>query len=1607
MVGWYYMKKAFSLFISLFLLINHTTIFSQALNKDGDLILAQNSYVNIYVSPSGSDDNDGSFNHPFKTISKAKRFAASLNDGTYDINVYLRGGTYFLDETITFTAQDGGKGGKTIRYLAYHNEKPIISGGKRITGWSLHDSEKNIYKAENVNFNFRQLYINDTKALRALQVPSNNKYSQRIIKAYREETTVDGYTYPAKSITMDKSLTSNWNNLQDVEIKVLTAWTENIMRISSITTIGNRSVILVQEPEATRVFNRPHPDINGYSHENTTAFVFYFENAYEFIDEDNEWYLDRKTNTLYFKAPMGFDMNSADVIAPKVETLISIEGTLDEPVKNLEFHGITFAHSNWTRPSEEGAIGGQASQYVLTSSLDNVIGVYRPPAAVYVKCAENIIFERNKFHFLGSTGLDFHYGTSNCSIIGNVFSEISGNGINVGKFVRDDLIDYHDVYNPSDMREVCTNCLISNNYLTKIGTDYDGSVGIAAGYPRQITITHNTLSHMPYTGISVGYGWTNKDNPMNGNVISYNHIHHVNEVVCDGAAIYTLSKQPNSEISKNYIHDIYRKEWHDYGCAGIYLDEQTSGYTVFDNVMINTPSIWQNRTGTNNLYNNGAMNTQVILNAGVISQYQDILPEDEKEKYIYAPSGGWTAIAYSTYGSNLPAYAFDDSSDTRWVSGQDQEEGSFFMVDMKSIRNIKGVKFTGSKNVNDDFPSDCIISLSENGIDWSDPVAVISDNQDVTIDVKFETQRARYISIVITKAKSAWWDIRSFYVYEELDDSRWYSTADFSTHNLYFGNISPVTMEFLVTPLKNNIDGYIGYTSKENNISGWSTCAIVVRLNVDGYFDCRSGNAYVGNPIPYEAGITYKVKIVADLDSKLYTVTIDDKILYQNAAFRSDSAPISNIGKICVRGGHQIPAGEFYIENHNYRIEGGYITLQNLFDENMVLQRGKPHRIFGKATPNSNITVTLSNGEISSSKTVISDNNEFFMAELDPLPSSPLPYTLNVTDGKNTKTINNVFIGDVFVLAGQSNMEQNYYKFHEQLGSGITAKDEPERISNEMIKHFTISQTTSQTETFNVTYKYGSWKPLNESNNKELSYIGQYFADEISKLNPDVPIGIMSVACGGTQIDSWMRKSDENKTLNYTPSSGNIYNNHIAPLINYKIAGILWYQGENDYQNPKMYEEAFPQLINDYRKLWGEDDLPFFYAQLSRYTGRDYTQIRESQRKTLEKVKNKNNVAMVVTIDTDKGTYQNIHPLGKPEIGKRFAQAAKNIIYKEDVVYHGPLFKEAKINGNEIIIYFKESSIGDGLIIKNPYGANDTTLSEFEIAGETGKFVPADAYITEDNTVVVSSKDVPNPKYVRYAASSVPKNPNLYNKNGLPASPFTSDDRYVSSSEFNTIKIDESTNSTMIAEFKVTAFSDKIDGIIGHTGSENSVSSWNSCGVLIRLYTNGYFEYYNGSSYVTSKIPYKKDEVYTVKLYINTDKKKYSAYIKPENSNDFLVLCENASLRSDAPKMNNIGKLLVRGGQNRASGEFAIFDYKIRQLLPLEILYKDNSKCTIYSDSSKMATVIFAKYNDLKLENVNTKEITFKENDITIVNTSHEYDKLFIWNDLKSMVPLI
>lgn len=496
------------------------------------------------------------------------------------------------------------------------------------------------------------------------------------------------------------------------------------------------------------------------------------------------------------------------------------------------------------------------------------------------------------------------------------------------------------------------------------------------------------------------------------------------------------------------------------------------------------------------------------------------------------------------------------------------------------------------------------------------------------------------------------------------------------------------------------------------------------------------------------------------------------------------------------------------------------VTLPSYYMENMVFQRNQPLVVKGtvksahasEQIDASKLSATLTQGKMTASATAKIAKNGSFTCTLNAQKASLKPYSLQVRyDSKIVTELAKVYVGDVFVAAGQSNMELNYAQYYEgnnnayNFGKGLVKKtDLPKPLVDKNVK-FVIADHDAKNTDFplaNVNLNAGAWLNADSTNSLHLSYLTQQFALQLRAKHPNVPVGIIQTAWGGTPIRRHIR-------------GGDIYANHIAPLKDFHVAGVLWYQGCDDAMNfstATEYESQMTALINQYRSVFERKDLAFLYVQLARWPNYQYTQnVREAQRTTLDNanLQDRSNVAMTVSLDTDKGTSALIHPLGKDILGARMAAqylAMENGTKNAVSVPNGPLIERARHTVDGKIALSFQIGTASGLKAMQPnytksasasapdYTKNSkatpldgisnivipttAALQGFEVANSSGQWVPANAIIRGNQVVLSAANGTPLDNLsgitqVRYLFSGNPKCASmLYNDFNLPASPF-------------------------------------------------------------------------------------------------------------------------------------------------------------------------------------------------------------------------------------------
>ncbi len=535
---------------------------------------------------------------PDSSIADAVRKAREMRrvgqatDGT----IHLAPGTYFLYEPLRLRPEDSG--------LTIGGNNAVISGGLKITNWK---KQGKLMVADVPDFNgrpidFRQLWVNGQKAIRARDVSDFEKMHR--IRTYDKKNHI---------LWVPKTAVTKILNAPYTEMVLHEMWCTSNLRIKSLSVHGDSVAVTFHNPEAKLQFEHPWP--SPMTPNTGHPSPFYLTNAKELLDEPGEWYHDIREHKLYYMPRQGETIREA--VVPVLETLIEVIGTAEHPVRDIIIKGVTFSHTTWMRPSERGHVPLQAGMYLTEAyklrpqidrpnnhKLDNQGWLGRADAAIEVRYAENISFDACRFEHLGGSGLDYvitcrRGTTTNCT-----FTDIAMNGYVCGSFSPEGL-ETHLPYHPTDFREVCTKQEVTNCEFSNVSNEDWGCVAIAAGYVNGITIDHNTIHDVSYTGISLGWGWNRdlvcmKDNKVHANLI-YNYAQHM----YDCAGIYTLGNQPGTIISENVVRDIAKPSYvHDPNhWFYLYTDEGSSNITLRDNW---TPSdkFLKNANGPGNVWEN-------------------------------------------------------------------------------------------------------------------------------------------------------------------------------------------------------------------------------------------------------------------------------------------------------------------------------------------------------------------------------------------------------------------------------------------------------------------------------------------------------------------------------------------------------------------------------------------------------------------------------------------------------------------------------------------------------------------------------------------------------------------------------------------------------------------------------------------------------------------------------------------------------------------------------------------------------------------------------------------------------------------------------------------
>lgn len=526
----------------------------------------------IFVSPYGNDNGDGTKDAPLQTIQRALRMAREWRrqaDARVDggIKILLEGGkTFILDEPLYIRPEDSGTKDSPLTITSTSNSQAVISG-----------------QANWPDANSREAWLNGKRLWRAAQFPQG--VMERMLDFNKDNETI---TIPAQSLR--KFGIRSINDAPNLEMMVHQRWAIAILRVKDIRYDGDKAILSFKNPESRWEFSHPWPQpiIDGERGSSSYCLI----NAPQFLDEPDEY---------YGRLP-------EDAITPQLNRLVTIEGSQYNKVHDVHFQDITFSYTAWERPGRYGHVTLQGGfpiidAYKLTEhegtpwakGLENQAWVVRPESAVSITRAERVNFQGCTFTHLGATALDYVSDCNDCDITRNMFTDIGGTALMCGSFGEGATEQHH----PFDFTS-CERFNIDTNVIHDCTVEDWGGVGIGCGYVRDFTIRNNAVSRVNYSGICIGWGWTPSDTGMRNNTIVGNHVSDFARQLYDAGGIYTMSNQPNSRIENNEVTAACNAPYAtNLRAFAIYFDACTDGFTVEGNTLGTTPML-KEKYGYNN-----------------------------------------------------------------------------------------------------------------------------------------------------------------------------------------------------------------------------------------------------------------------------------------------------------------------------------------------------------------------------------------------------------------------------------------------------------------------------------------------------------------------------------------------------------------------------------------------------------------------------------------------------------------------------------------------------------------------------------------------------------------------------------------------------------------------------------------------------------------------------------------------------------------------------------------------------------------------------------------------------------------------------------------------
>lgn len=650
-------------------------------NDDNNKVVT--TYKTLYVSPNGSDDNDGSQGSPFASVNRAAEEVGKINgDMTGNIVVEIAPGDYQLTEKIMITPENSGKNGYSVIFRgADENNRSVLNGGVKVTGWEKYDDQ--IYRAplDDVD-DVRNLYINTYPATRA---KSKYQYKMtRTVSTPGREGAEDGIAFSAINFPTEIS------NIEDVEMVSQWDW---IMTRLSVQSVED------DKTQGERIFYIDWPKKANWSKIGTNQKLFYFENAMEFLDEPGEFYYNKKEKMIYYYPYGNEDLSKDEAWVAKQEQFVQVTGVSEDNLAcNVKFENLRFINGACNAASEYGSVGGQSDNLARKNSGDTPQTGELRSDGKFVLNTGHLRFDYTKgteitnceIINMGGAGVVFHTNNYDARIEGNIIRDTSATGIRIGNANHSILhIPNYPEQSPN------SNITVSNNVITRVAGEFMNNCGISVYYDNNIRMIHNIISETPYTGLSMGYGWEEDWGEDTGYFeIANNYLYKTMGTMYDGGAFYSLGRCRNSTFHDNYI-DVS-------GQTGYYNDAGSNQFTTYDNVITNcSTSVFVQSTS----YNTGDIN--VYDNYSDVASYSHNDPSgldgvknikiEKPNKIEFGeewPQKVHDIINNAGLESQYKNLA-DEASIPQWHPVRTQEElmSTFVSEEEERVNELKGIHF--------------------------------------------------------------------------------------------------------------------------------------------------------------------------------------------------------------------------------------------------------------------------------------------------------------------------------------------------------------------------------------------------------------------------------------------------------------------------------------------------------------------------------------------------------------------------------------------------------------------------------------------------------------------------------------------------------------------------------------------------------------------------------------------------------------------------------------------------------------------------------------------------------------------------------------------------